>query len=174
MAKKDTSKKVKAATEASVEAPERVASDDVATSPSDPFERFALLGDVFGRWPSMFPTHWPEWLSGETSGFRVEEFMEDDEFVIRGEIPGVDPEKDIDIQVDHGRLSIRAEREQRTESEDGYRSEFRYGSFSRVLPLPEGADADDIRASYSDGILEVRVPIDEEQRTQKKVTVSRG
>lgn len=170
MAKKAHTKD-KAAQEAAVEA---VPATEVKSSAGDPFERFALLGDVFGRWPSMFPTHWPEWLSGETSGFRVEEFSEDDQLVIRAEIPGVDPEEDIDIQVEHGRLSIRAEREQRSESEDGYRSEFRYGSFARVLPLPEGADAEDIKASYRDGILEIRVPVDEDHRTQKKVSVSRG
>lgn len=132
----------------------------------DPFG----LGDML-RWPARFPRPWPEFMRDDS--IRVEEFMEDDDLHIRAEIPGVDPDKDIDITVDHGRLSIRAEREERTEkTEDGYHSEFRYGSFSRVLTLPEGADADDVRATYEDGILDVRVPIGKGRTPAKKVAIS--
>ena len=94
---------------------------------------------------------------------------------MRAEIPGVDPEQDVEISVNHGRLSIRAEREERSEkTEDGYHSEFRYGSFARVLTLPEGAKADDISASYTDGVLEVRVPIDESSGTRKAIPITRS
>ena len=79
---------------------------------------------------------------------RVEEFMDDDEAVVRVEIPGVDPEKDIDISVASGRLVVSAKREQReTKSEDGRRSEFHYGSFRRTMTLPPGVDADDVHAT---------------------------
>lgn len=91
---------------------------------------------------------------------RLEELLEDDTLVIRAELPGMDPEKDVEIEVADGMLHIRAEREERSEEErgDGYRSEFRYGSFVRAIRLPEGTTDEDITASYKDGILEVRVP----------------
>ncbi|MDH3753305.1 MAG: Hsp20/alpha crystallin family protein [Acidimicrobiia bacterium] len=146
----------------------------VPSSAVDPFERFGL-GEIFTRWPTWLGTHWPDRLMGDTGGFRVEEYMDDDELVIRGEIPGVDPKEDIEIAVDSGRLCVRAEREEKSESHDGgYRSEFRYGSFERILTLPEGAEPDDISATYTDGILEVRVPVDKDASTSKRIAVTRG
>lgn len=169
---KKTSKNDKG--KSTAEAVEKGPSPDVKAAPSDPVDRLSLFEDVLGRWPSVFPTQWTDWFAGETAGFRIEEFTDGDDLVIRGEIPGVDPDSDIEIEVDNGRLSIRAEREQHTETEDGYRSEFRYGSFARVLPLPEGACPDEVSAAYTDGILEVRVPVDAERRAQRKVAISRG
>jgi HSP20 family protein len=89
-----------------------------------------------------------------------EEGVEDDTCVIRAELPGVDPDKDVEISVADGILHLHAEREERTEEElpSGYRSEFHYGSLERSIRLPEGVTEADIKASYKDGILEVRVP----------------
>lgn len=91
----------------------------------------------------------------------LEEFVEDDTCVIRAELPGLDPDKDIDITVENGLLHLQARREERTEDErpDRYRSEFRYGEFRRSLRLPEGVTDADVKASYKDGILEVRIPV---------------
>ncbi|HEX6310710.1 MAG TPA: Hsp20/alpha crystallin family protein, partial [Acidimicrobiia bacterium] len=111
--------------------------------------------------------HWPEWASlleaplfEET--MRIEQYEEGTELVVKAEMPGLDPDKDVDIQVVGETLRIRAERRQETKTEEKgrYRSEFRYGSFSRTLPLPTGATEADVKATYKDGILEVRVPID--------------
>lgn len=107
---------------------------------------------------------------------RVEEFREDGAVVVRAELPGVDPDKDIEITVTDGALQIRAHREQReqTEEEGQYRSEFRYGSFFRRVPLPQGASEDDIEATYHDGILEVRVKVEEQpEASPKTVPVTR-
>jgi HSP20 family protein len=76
---------------------------------------------------------------------------------LRAELPGLDPGEDIDITVDAGVLSIRAER--REEHKEERRSEFRYGSLSRSVTLPVGADLEHITASYDQGILEVSVPV---------------
>lgn len=141
-------------------------------------EPAAPVFDPFGftnlfHWPARFGRTWPDFVRDDSTRINVEEFVEDDELHIRAEIPGVDPDEDIEITVDSGRLTIRAERENRTEStEDGYRSEFRYGSFSRVLPLPEGAKFEDVHATYKDGILDVRVPIDDERVPARKIPVS--
>ena len=61
--------------------------------------------------------------------------------------------------------------EQKSEEKGAYRSEFRYGSFSRSLTLPAGADPDAVKASYKDGVLEVRVHVDEVQSKGAKVPV---
>jgi HSP20 family protein len=86
--------------------------------------------------------------------------MTDDALVIRAEMPGIDPDKDVEITVADGLLTIRAEqRSESTEENEGRtRSEFRYGSFERTLRVPRDVNVDEITASYKDGILEVRVP----------------
>ncbi|MGM9470642.1 Hsp20/alpha crystallin family protein [Pseudarthrobacter sp. YS3] len=104
-------------------------------------------------------------FEGDTaaSGIRVEESVEGNTLVVRAELPGIDPEKDVSVAVVDGALEIKAERREKTEQKDknSYRSEFRYGSFVRRLALPDGVDQDDITASYKDGVLEVRTPVPE-------------
>jgi len=144
---------------------------------TDPWDRWAA-GDFPWR-PMRIGRLWPDRLLGEFSGLfdhlKIEEYIDEGFLVVRAEIPGVDPESDIDISVEDQRLVIHAERTSRTEDDtDGYRSEFHYGSFSRVIGLPEGANVDDVQADYADGILEVRIPIaEEEARPAKKVPIGR-
>jgi HSP20 family protein len=112
----------------------------------------------------------PGWL-------RVEEFVEDATMVVRVELPGIDPEKDVDISLQNGRLRISAKREEKSEhkEKDSYRSEFHYGSFVREIALPEGCTESDVTASYTDGVLEVRVPMGEAARPEPvKIPVTRG
>jgi HSP20 family protein len=95
-----------------------------------------------------------------STSIRVEQFMDGNSLVVRAEVPGIDPEKDVDVSVADGMLHIKAEREEKSEhkSKTGYRSEFRYGSFTRSVALPPGAREEDVTASYKDGVLEVRAP----------------
>lgn len=109
------------------------------------------------RWRRMFDR-----FDADLGGWlRVEEFTEADTFVVRAELAGIDPDKDIEVTVSGRMLHIRAERTEKKEntSKGGYRSEFRYGTFERDVLLPEGVTAEDVAASYADGILEVRVPM---------------
>lgn len=127
------------------------------------------------EWPDLL--HWPEgWrrVMGEST-LRVEEYLDDGTLVVRAELPGVDPEKDVEVSVDGGMLRIRAERRESSAHQDkrGYRSEFRYGGFSRVVSLPAGTTEDDVTASYADGILEVRVQVDDNRARTKKIAVER-
>lgn len=82
------------------------------------------------------------------------------DLVVRADLPGVDPEKDVDISVSDGVLHIRGERrsEQRDEGDNYVRLESSYGAFERNIPLPEGVDVDGIKAVHKQGILEVTVP----------------
>jgi HSP20 family protein len=111
----------------------------------------------------------------EDDQVKVEEFTEDGQLVVRAELPGVDPDKDVDISIVDGNLCIRAERrqEEKVERRNYRRSEIRYGSFSRILPLPANAKEDDIKASYKDGILEVRAPIDETAAKPSRIPITR-
>jgi HSP20 family protein len=97
----------------------------------------------------------PPFLAGQV--FRVEETIRDDRYVIRAELPGLDPENDIEVTVDGRILTIRAERCQRDKGP--YRSEFRYGSLARAVRLPARVDAADVTARYDKGVLEVSVPV---------------
>jgi len=81
------------------------------------------------------------------------------EYVISAELPGVD-EKDISLELKGDALIIKAEkqREKKTEDKGYYRVERRYGSFQRVLAVPEDADAEGIKANYKKGVLTVTLP----------------
>ena len=94
---------------------------------------------------------------GEARYIRVEDFVDENTFVVRDELPGVDPDKDIEVAVVGDVLTIRGER--REEERDRNHSEFHYGSFSRSVRLPRGATSDDVSATYGDGVLEVRLPM---------------
>jgi HSP20 family protein len=101
---------------------------------------------------------------------RIEDFVEDDHYMIRAELAGIDPEKDVEVTVGAGYLTIRAERHDKTEGK--HRTEFRYGSFSRSLPLPANASPDDVKATYDHGILTVSVGLKIEKKEEvKKIEV---
>jgi HSP20 family protein len=152
----------------------------VETTPAlpDPFSRIGLT-DWFDRWPELFARRWPESFHGlpfVDEGFRMEQFVEDDgTIVVRGELPGLDPDEDVTITLDADHLTIAGEREDRREENKngGYRSEFRYGSFERTIRLPAGAKTDDVVATYIDGILEVRVPVDTETPAVTTIPISK-
>jgi HSP20 family protein len=100
---------------------------------------------------------------------RLEDEMKEGVYEVRADLPGVDPTDDIEVTVRDGQLTIKAERSQTSES-NGH-SEFSYGSFVRTVPLPAGADEDDIYASYDRGILTVSVPLSEDHPIEKRVEV---
>lgn len=93
---------------------------------------------------------------------RLEDYVEDSHYVVRAELPGIDPGKDVEVTIAGGMLVIRGERQERTETK--HRSEFCYGAFSRRVPLPETADEDHITAVYDNGVLTVDVPLKEKEK----------
>jgi HSP20 family molecular chaperone IbpA len=114
----------------------------------DPFDWLAGFPSVLNLRP-IFDSHL----------IKVEDEREDGRYIVRAEIPGVDPDKDVSVTVRDGLLTIKAERTESSESKG--RSEFSYGSFLRSVSLPPGAQEDDIVAGYDKGILTVTVPISE-------------
>jgi HSP20 family molecular chaperone IbpA len=127
-----------------------------------------LMDWVESAWPSMFAAR----SVFGSHLIRVEDRMEDDRYVIRAELPGMDPEKNIKITVDDHTLVIDAERTQ--EKSDKSHSEFQYGSFHRSMSLPAGVKADDVKATYTDGILMVTIGIAAEQPSTHQIPVERS
>jgi HSP20 family protein len=82
-----------------------------------------------------------------------------DEIVLRADLPGLE-QKDISVSVEGGVLSIRGERQEQREEkeEDYYYSERWAGSFYRAVTLPPGVDADKIKATFKNGVLEIHIP----------------
>jgi len=127
-------------------------------------------------WPArLFPGLTDHFPFFEEETIKVEEFKEDGTMVIRAELPGIDPDKDVEVTVANGYLTLHLERrEEKKEEEDArYYSEFKYGSFTRRMPLPAGATEDDVKATYKDGILEVRVPVDGAEHEARRVAIAR-
>jgi len=102
---------------------------------------------------------------------RLESFVKDGSFVVRADLPGIDPKK-VEVTVENGRLRIRGERSEEQERKDRrYRyREVAYGQFEREVALPEGSDPESVTASYRDGILEIVTKMPKE--TTKKIDVT--
>ena len=126
---------------------------------ADVFSRFDRMFEEWARMMPFRPMLFPRWREAEEL-IRVEELREDGTLVIRADLPGIDPDKDVELTVSDGMLHIEAERrEEEKREEKGYlRHELRYGSLSRSLPLPEGVTEADITATYKAGVLETHIP----------------
>jgi HSP20 family protein len=115
------------------------------------------------RWFRDFfgPAATADWYKPVSSGFRpAAEIVKDgDDAVVRLELPGVDVEKDVNVEVDKGRLVIHGERRDEHAEEKNGRSlrEIRYGSFRRSFQLPAHLTGEAVSASYDAGVLTVRV-----------------
>jgi HSP20 family protein len=145
-------------------------------SQTESVDVFDRLDRMFEDWMRGFPLRrglfdrdWPT-----EKMIRVDEYREGDQLVIRAELPGIDPDKDVELTVSDNTLHISAERkEEETTEEKGYvRREIRSGSFGRSLPLPHGVSEEDIKARYSDGILEIRIPVPGTEPA-KKIPISK-
>lgn len=98
----------------------------------------------------------------------IDVFEKDGKIVVRADLPGIKRE-DIDVSVQDDTLVVRGHREEEKEIRDEtyYGSERATGKFYRAVGLPTGVDPDEIEASYKDGVLQVSVPKDSEQESQK-------
>lgn len=136
--------------------------------------------------PVLSGMSWPSWKwlddmfhdNEWRQSFKVEECTEGDSMTVRAELPGVDPEKDIEVRIADDHLVITAHKSESHETggRHVHRSEFRYGEFTRSVPVPKGVDESKIMASYKDGVLEVRMALPHEAMTDKvhRVPVTRG
>ncbi|WP_414624767.1 Hsp20/alpha crystallin family protein [Calothrix sp. CCY 0018] len=105
---------------------------------------------------------------GNISKVPAAELSETDNAVnLKLEVPGMNA-KDLDIQVTENAVSIRGERKEETTTEENgtKRSEFRYGKFERVIPLPARIQNTDVKADYKDGILNLHLPKAQEEKNK--------
>ncbi|MGO4584496.1 Hsp20/alpha crystallin family protein [Arthrobacter sp. 2RAF6] len=127
------------------------------------------MDNLFGRGGLEVPEPLRRFLQGESDPpLRIEQYQEGDTLVVRVDLPGIDPETDVDISVAEDTLHIQARREEDAERVDkkGYRTELRYGERSRSIPLPRGVSQDGIVATYEDGVLEIRIQLPEQSEPQ--------
>ena len=138
----------------------------MAHSRWDPFTTLSRLDEDFDQlvrraWNT--PARTASTPTRTTAGYvpAIEMRAEGSHVVITLELPGVEVEKDVDIEVANGRLTISGERRDMTEheQEDGrvLVRELRYGSFRREFALPDGVSAEHVEATYDRGMLQVRV-----------------
>ena len=98
----------------------------------------------------------------------VEVSQTDSQYVVRAELPGLKPEQ-VQIEVTEDGLVLSGERTFERDSEKGgvHRTEIRYGRFYRVVPLPAGANVDQAKAKFENGVLEVTLPLAEEAKPRR-------
>jgi HSP20 family protein len=139
----------------------------------EPFSEIDSLQKEMNRlFDSLAPRTAEELGSAFVPAAEMEETPE--EIHLKLEVPGMDA-KDIDIQVSAEAVSISGERKEETKTEEKgmTRSEFRYGSFRRVIPLPARVQNTNVNAEYKDGILNLILPKAEEEKN-KVVKVNVG
>lgn len=125
-----------------------------------------LLPRLFGDMTDWFEIDFPRPLPA----IRLEDKISDEEYVLRAELPGLDPDKDVQITTLNGVLTLRAER--REEEKGLSRTEFRYGAVQRSVRLPANADEAAIKAAYRKGVLEITVPLTAPQPEGRQIAIS--
>ena len=123
----------------------------------DPFSELADMRSRFDRLFGDLASGDREWMPA------VDMIREDGHLIVRAEVPGIKPEE-IDIQAEGGMLTISGKHEESSEEKgkEFVRRERRYGAFSRRMALPDGVDPKKIKATTSDGVLEITVPLPKE------------
>lgn len=128
-----------------------------------------MMDDFFTR--RMRPW-WPErWLGAPDEGIvtpSVDVYEEKDDIVVKAELPGMD-KSDIQVNISDSELTLKGEKkkEEKVEEKGYYRCERSYGAFARSVQLPKDVQADKVKASFKNGILEVRLPKSEEAKAKE-------
>jgi HSP20 family protein len=133
--------------------------DPIDTLWSSPFAVMRRFQDEFDRWVGS-PGASRNWVPSPDDQLdwapAIDVFQRGSDLVVRADVPGISKD-DIEVEVNDDSITIRGERryEKDEEREGVYRSERSYGTFARVVSLPEGTITDSAKASFKDGVLEV-------------------
>jgi len=148
-------------------------------------------GELFNMWPSMLLRRISDEMDrmmapvspargsepGRATAWRpaIDISHQEGQFSVSADIPGLKPE-DIKLEVTDQDLIIRGERkkEQTEERRGFYRSERSYGQFYRRIPLPEGANPDQAKASFTNGELRINIPVAEPKRQHREIKITEG
>ena len=140
-----------------------------------PFSEMERMMEDFMRRPfSMFPLMWP-WSGKVEEGLSpaIDVFEEGDAIVVKAELPGMKKE-DISVELSDGILKITGEKkhEEKVEKKNYYRSERSSGYFERRISLPVETEIDKAKASFKDGLLEIKVPKSAEaKKKERKINI---
>lgn len=129
-------------------------------------EPFNLLRQMTDELDRVFTEPWPTFrlpaldLTVSEWAPKVDVVTKDNKLVTRVDLPGMAKE-DVKVEVADGVLTLSGERkkEMKEEKDNVYREEREYGSFCRTVPLPKGVKSDDVKATFTNGVLEVTVPL---------------
>lgn len=128
-----------------------------------------MRDDLFARrmrpwWPERW---WGAW-DDEIIAPALDVYEEKDEIIVKAELPGMD-KNEIEVEIADSELILKGEKrkEEKVEGKDYYWSERSYGAFRRSVQLPKDVQADKIKASFKNGILEVRLPKTEKAKTKE-------
>lgn len=150
--------------------------------PWDPFrlmdemreEMDRIFGNFFGT--GLAPARSLRRTAGDIEVWapQIEMFERDGKLVVQADLPGMKKD-DVNVEIENDILTIEGERrEERSDEEGGY-SERRYGRFYRAIPLPDGVNAENTRASFNDGVLEVTIDAPRrEQQQRRRVEIESG
>jgi len=149
---------------------------------------FALMGQLSQEMDRIFEDFWFEPfgrtpsrstrrgsgndLLGSVWAPAIEMHEHEGEWIVRADLPGMKKEE-VQVELNDRALVIQGERRQGCQDTDQgwHHTECRYGSFFRSIPLPEGVDADEIRAEFDSGVLEIRMPAPQRKETKRNIEV---
>lgn len=151
--------------------------DPFSLSPSEffanPFSAMRRISDEMDR---AFGRFLGQGGAETMSGFPAMEIAEHEgQLCVRADVPGMKPE-DVKVEVTEDSLIIRGERKSEHEQrgENMYRSERQYGQFYREIPLPQGTNTEQAKANFTNGVLEISVPIPQQASKRREIPVQTG
>jgi HSP20 family protein len=102
----------------------------------------------------------------------VEVFERDGQLIVRADLPGMTKD-DVHVEVTHDTLMLTGERRSEHEERQSgtFHSERSYGAFHRQIPLPEGVNAEQVQASFKDGVLEITMPAPQRQARGRRIDI---
>jgi HSP20 family protein len=146
----------------------------------DPFAMLRRMTREFDRMFEGSPWQTPEWpflttkseFEKKTWLPRVDVFEREGRLVTRVDLPGMKKD-DVKVEIVEGYLTIAGERKMEVEEkkDDFYYSEREFGTFYRAVPLPDGIHADDVKASFANGVLEISLPLPLKTPAPRKVEI---
>jgi HSP20 family molecular chaperone IbpA len=129
-------------------------------------ERARVMNSDISDWAGS-PLSTVHHLAARSWPIPAEQYSDGSSYLVRFEVPGIDPAADLAVCVEAGTLVVQA---QRTDyAPHSHQSEFRYGQFARHITLPPGTDGRDVSATCRNGILTVRIGIKPEHRQPARV-----
>jgi HSP20 family protein len=141
---------------------------------TNPFALMRRLGEEMGR---AFSSTQFGGGAGEIDGWSpaIEITEREGKMIVHADLPGINKD-DVKVEVTQDTLTIQGERKREHEEQRRgfHRCERSYGSFYRSIPLPAGANPDAVRAQFNNGVLEVLIPVPEEQRKRRQIPIESG